>query len=65
MGCDSPEICVPKDDPSPELWPVEGPKADPELAALAHPARVRIRRLLARKSGLSPSAPALQGAHRL
>ncbi|MDD9942163.1 MAG: metalloregulator ArsR/SmtB family transcription factor [Myxococcales bacterium] len=49
------DICVPEDDRSPDLRPVEGPEADAELAALckalAHPARVRILRLLARKRG--------------
>ena len=48
------DVCVPKDDQSPDLRPVEGAEADAELAALskalAHPARVRILRLLARKS---------------
>jgi ArsR family transcriptional regulator, arsenate/arsenite/antimonite-responsive transcriptional repressor len=38
----------------PDLRPIEGPKADQELAALAkavgHPARVAILRLLARKN---------------
>jgi ArsR family transcriptional regulator, arsenate/arsenite/antimonite-responsive transcriptional repressor len=49
-----PDVCVPKHDPGPDLRPVEGPEAEAELAALskalAHPARVRILRLLARKS---------------
>ncbi len=48
------ETCVPKDNREPDLRPVEGPEADAELAtlckALAHPARVRILRLLARRS---------------
>lgn len=48
------EPCVPTDDPRPDLRPVEGPEADAELAALckalAHPARVRILRLLARRT---------------
>ncbi len=48
------DICVPKDDQRPDLRPVEGPETDAELAALskalAHPARVRILRLLARRS---------------
>lgn len=47
-------LCSPQDDPSPDLRPVEGPEADAELAALskalAHPARVRILRLLARRN---------------
>ena len=46
--------CVPRDDETPDLRPVEGPEADAELAALskalAHPARIRILRLLARRS---------------
>lgn len=46
--------CVPSDDRTPDLRPVEGDEADVELAglakALAHPARVRILRLLARKN---------------
>lgn len=46
--------CVPKDDEAPDPRPVEGPRADVELAALAkalgHPARVRILRLLARRN---------------
>jgi ArsR family transcriptional regulator len=45
-------ICAPDLDPGP-LPPAVGPKADAELAAfgkaLAHPTRVRILRLLARK----------------
>lgn len=49
----STELCLPKDDPRPDPRPVEGGEADAELAALskalAHPARVRILRLLARK----------------
>ena len=48
------EVCFPTDDDSPDLRPVEGREADAELAtlakALAHPARVRIFRLLARRS---------------
>ncbi len=43
--------CCPKPDPRPDRRPVEGAAADEELAgfarALAHPARVRILRLLA------------------
>lgn len=51
----TPDICLPpKDDLSPDLRPVEGVEADAELAALskalAHPARVRILRILARRS---------------
>ena len=50
----SPEACLPRDDPGLDLRPVEGAEADAELAALskaiAHPARVRIVRLLARKN---------------
>ncbi len=46
-------VCAPPND-SPELRPVEGKEADEELAALAkaiaHPARVQIIRLLARKT---------------
>jgi len=48
------ECCPPALD-GPDLRPVEGPKADEELAELAkaigHPARVQILRLLVRKSG--------------
>lgn len=51
---DSTPVCVAEDDRGPDLRPVEGPEADAELAALskalAHPARVQILRLLARKS---------------
>ncbi len=47
----SPESSV---DPGPDLRPVEGPEADDELAALAkavgHPARVKILRLLVRRT---------------
>jgi len=46
--------CGAADDGRPDLRPVEGPEADAELAALskalAHPARVRILRLLARRN---------------
>lgn len=46
------ESCPPPDE-RPDTRPVEGPKADEELAALAkalgHPARVQILRLLARR----------------
>jgi len=47
-------VCVPQDDHKPDLTPVEGPGADTELSALckalAHPARVRILRLLSRRT---------------
>lgn len=53
MKCGDNEGCGPEDDGKPDLRPVEGPQADVELAALckalAHPARVRILRLLARR----------------
>jgi ArsR family transcriptional regulator len=46
-------ICCPETEPEFDLRPVEGRAADEELAALAkaiaHPARVRILRLLSRK----------------
>ncbi|MFQ5506385.1 MAG: ArsR/SmtB family transcription factor [Planctomycetota bacterium] len=49
-----PAPCLPGDENSPDLRPVEGPDADRELASLAralgHPARVRILRLLARRN---------------
>jgi DNA-binding transcriptional ArsR family regulator len=48
------ECCAPPLE-GPDLRPVEGPRADLELAELAkaigHPARVQILRLLAHKSG--------------
>lgn len=49
------QTCLPpRDDSSPDLRPVEGVEADTELAALskalAHPARVRILRLLTRRT---------------
>lgn len=54
MNRESLDVCVPNDDRSPDLRPVEGAEADAELAALckavAHPARVRILRLLTRRS---------------
>jgi len=54
MNPKAPGQCVPDDDSSPDLRPVEGPEADAQLAALAkalgHPARVRILRLLVRKN---------------
>lgn len=51
----SPTLCIlPDPGSAPDLRPVEGPQADAELAtltkALAHPARVRIVRLLARRT---------------
>lgn len=46
--------CCPPADEGADLRPVEGPEADAELAelgkALGHPARVRILRILARRS---------------
>lgn len=46
--------CIPPADDRPDLRPVEGPEADLELArlakAMAHPARVRILRLLSRRT---------------
>ena len=46
--------CTPPPDGEPDLRPVEGGEADAELSALckalAHPARVHILRLLARKN---------------
>ena len=49
------ETCAPALLIAPDLRPVEGPEADGELAALAkalgHPARVRILRLLSRRTG--------------
>jgi DNA-binding transcriptional ArsR family regulator len=48
------EPCCPPADEQPDLRPVEGPEADAELAGLAkalgHPARVKILRLLSRKT---------------
>ncbi len=49
------ESCIPKcESAEPDLRPVEGPEADEELATLAkalgHPARVKIIRLLARRT---------------
>lgn len=47
-------ICRPTASAAPDRRPVDGPRADRELASLAkalgHPARVRIVRLLARRS---------------
>ncbi|MCA9652958.1 MAG: winged helix-turn-helix transcriptional regulator [Myxococcales bacterium] len=46
--------CTLRDDAGPDPRPVEGPEADAEVAALAkalaHPARVRILRLLTRRN---------------
>lgn len=46
--------CTPSPDREPDLRPVEGRQADAELSALckalAHPARIHILRLLARRS---------------
>ena len=48
-------LCCPPSEPQvqSELWALEGPEADEELAkltkALGHPARVRIIRMLSRK----------------
>ncbi len=48
------DSCCPPPNAAPDLRPIEGPEADEALAALskaiAHPARVRIVRLLVRKS---------------
>ncbi len=48
-----PPVVVPPDREAPDTRPVEGPKADEELAlltkALGHPARVQIMRLLVRR----------------
>lgn len=48
------EACACPDDEAPDLRPVEGPKAEAELAvyakALGHPARIQILRLLVRKN---------------
>lgn len=47
--------CCPALDAEADLRPLEGPEADQDLAtfakALAHPARVRIMRILSRRSG--------------
>ncbi|MBL9103596.1 MAG: winged helix-turn-helix transcriptional regulator [Myxococcales bacterium] len=55
MNDDATAACCPPPDERPDLRPVEGGPADAELAALAralgHPARVRILRLLVRRSG--------------
>lgn len=54
MNGSSEKECPAEDEGTPDLRPVEGLEADAELAslakALAHPARVRILRLLARRS---------------
>ena len=54
MAADPKQSCVPAEDPRPDLRPVEGAEADAELAglakAMAHPARIRILRLLARRN---------------
>ncbi len=54
MKCDPTGGCVPEEDAGPDLRPVEGVEADVDLAALSkalgHPARVRILRLLARRT---------------
>ncbi|MCA9729692.1 MAG: metalloregulator ArsR/SmtB family transcription factor [Candidatus Eisenbacteria bacterium] len=48
------DTCCPTDATAPDLRPVEGPTADADLAslakALAHPARVRILRILTHKN---------------
>lgn len=48
------EVCVPELATPPAAMPTDGPQADREMArlakALAHPLRVRIVRILARKS---------------
>ena len=50
----APQPCCPPEDPAPDLRPVDGPGADAELGlllkALAHPARITIVRLLARRN---------------
>ena len=54
MNYAAPEICCPPAADTPDLRPVEGADADEELAALAkaigHPVRVKILRILARRS---------------
>ncbi len=54
MSARTSDTCLPKTDGEPDLRPVEGPEATKELAALAkalaHPARVQVLRLLARRS---------------
>lgn len=53
MNLENPR-CAPPDSEQPDLRPIEGTDADVELAglakALAHPARVRILRLLTRRN---------------
>lgn len=50
----APEACCPPANEQPDRRPIEGDEADEELAtlakALAHPARVKIVRILVRKS---------------
>lgn len=52
MNEEAPGDCCPEPSGEPDLRPVEGPAAEEELAALAkaiaHPARVRILRILVR-----------------
>ena len=47
-------LCCPPANEKPDLRPIEGPKADADLAALAkaigHPARVQILRILVRRT---------------
>jgi ArsR family transcriptional regulator len=54
MATQAIEPCCPPADQQPDLRPIEGDEADEELAALAkalgHPARVKILRILVRKS---------------
>ena len=54
MKCEPNGACTPELDQGSDLRPIEGTEADVELAglakALAHPARVRILRLLSRKN---------------
>jgi DNA-binding transcriptional ArsR family regulator len=53
-GAPPAELCCPPASEQPDLRPVEGEAADEELAslskALGHPVRVKILRILARKS---------------
>ncbi len=54
MSQQAPAECCPAPNDEPDLRPVEGRAADDELAALAkaiaHPARIQIIRILARKT---------------
>lgn len=54
MRCGPIEVCSPLPEESEDLRPVEGPEADEELAlltkAIGHPARVRILRILSRRT---------------